>query len=107
MVVGVLPLPSARVLSSRHRRLHDDRCELLHRCERPHPMIEHLLKACDICETNGIVGSLRNVKFHDGRLSAFNGILHYQAPSTLDPAENFEVSHEKLAKALRACGEGM
>lgn len=70
-------------------------------------MIEHLLKACDICETNGLIGSLRNVRFHDGRLSAFNGVLHFQAPSTLDVTENFEVSHEKLAKALRACGENM
>jgi hypothetical protein len=68
-------------------------------------MISYLLTACAICERNGIVGALRNVRFEGGRIQAFNGLLQYQAPSTIDAAESFMVSHERLATALRACGD--
>lgn len=68
-------------------------------------MIEYLLKACEVAERGAAVAHLRQIGFRDGRLHAFNGMYQYQAPSSLPPDEEFAVSEERLASALRSCGE--
>lgn len=67
--------------------------------------VAYLLKACEVCERGAAVGALRNLVFKDGKLFAFNGIYQYQAPSPLAASEDFSVSEDRVASALRACGE--
>lgn len=67
--------------------------------------LEYLLRACELCEHGSAVAALRQVVFSNGRLTAFSGVVQYQAPSGLDPSENFAVSDDRLSVALRNCGE--
>lgn len=69
--------------------------------------VEYLIKACEVCEHGSAVAGFTQVVFEGGRLSAFNGLVQYQAPSGLTKEEHFAVSERRLALALRACGEDM
>lgn len=70
-------------------------------------IVDYLMTACDVCEHGSSVSNLTQIVFEGGRLSAFNGIIQYQAPSGLEASENFAVSEKKLLAALRACGDDM
>lgn len=73
----------------------------------PSSLAEYLARACDICEHGSPVAGLSQIIFEAARLSAFNGLIQYQAPSALDPEEHFAVSEKRLAQALRSCGEDL
>lgn len=70
-------------------------------------MIEYIIKACEVCEHGSSVAGFTQIVFEGGRLSAFNGLLQYQAPSGLEKEERFAVSEKRLALALRSCGEDL
>lgn len=70
-------------------------------------MLVHLIRACELCEHGSASAALRQIVFSDGRVTAFNGILQYQALSGLEKEEKFAVTEQRLAVALRSCSEGV
>lgn len=69
------------------------------------PTIGYILRACDVTHSGAMIEKLRRLVFADGRLQAFNGMVHFQAPSGIAAEEQFSVSEEKLASAVSSCGE--
>lgn len=70
-------------------------------------MLHELRIACNVCESGAIVEKFKHIVFAEGTLRAFNGVVWVQAPSSIDPAETFAVSEERLMQALSACeGDG-
>lgn len=66
-------------------------------------MIPELRTACMVCESGAVIERYKHVVFADGTLRAFNGVVHVQAPSSLDPILRFAVNEERLLQALSAC----
>lgn len=67
--------------------------------------LDYLARACQVCEHGSSVAAMTQILFSSGRLSAFNGLVQFQAPSGLEDEEAFAVSEKRLAVVLRSCGE--